>query len=64
VVTVSLLRRIARRCETHDRYSYTKTRQLEQDLGMEPSTPPDSFTDQHANPDLVDCGNTWCQHRR
>jgi hypothetical protein len=61
---MSLLRRIAQRCETHDRPSYAKTRQLEQDLRMEPSSPPDNLVDQYANPDLIDCGNTWCQRRR
>ncbi|WP_171117802.1 MULTISPECIES: hypothetical protein [unclassified Streptomyces] len=61
---MSLLRRIARRCETHDRASYAVTARLERQLGMEPSTPPDSFTDQLANPDLIDCGNAWCQRRR
>ncbi|MEV5163852.1 hypothetical protein AB0K66_04385 [Streptomyces werraensis] len=61
---MSLLRRLARRCETHDRPSYAKTRQLEQELGMEPSSPPASFTDQFANPDLIDCGHAWCRTRR
>ncbi|MBU8549781.1 hypothetical protein IMX12_13280 [Streptomyces sp. Babs14] len=61
---MSLLRRVARRCETHDRPSYSKTRKLEEELGMEPSAPPDSLTDQFADPDLIDCGNSWCQRRR
>lgn len=61
---MSLLHRIARRCETHDRPSYVKTRRLEEELGMEPSEPPASFTDAHMDPDLIDCGNTWCAHRR
>lgn len=61
---MSLLRRIAQRCETHDRPSYARTRQLEEELGMEPSPPPTSFVDEHAYPALIDCGNTWCQHRR
>ncbi|MFB7597248.1 hypothetical protein [Streptomyces sp. NPDC056160] len=61
---MNLLRRIARRCETHDRPSYAITTQLERQLGMEPSDPPDSIVDQLADPDLIDCGNAWCQRRR
>ncbi|MGI3199653.1 hypothetical protein ACRJ4W_15480 [Streptomyces sp. GLT-R25] len=61
---MGLLHRIARRCETHDRASYAVTSRLERQLGMEPSEPPVSITDQFADPDLIDCGNTWCQHRR
>lgn len=61
---MSLLRRIARRCETHDRAWYSKTRALEEDLGIQPSKPPDSFTDEHADPDLIACGHTWCRTRR
>ncbi|NJP73396.1 hypothetical protein [Streptomyces sp. C1-2] len=61
---MSLLRRIARRCETHDRPSYVKTRRLEEQLGMEPSEPPASVVDAFCDPNLIDCGNTWCTHRR
>lgn len=60
---MSLLRRIARRCETHDRASYAVTSRLERQLGMKPSHPPDSFTDAHLNPDLIDCGHAWCRTR-
>jgi hypothetical protein len=60
----ALLRRVARRCDTHDRASYAVTARLERQLGMEPSPTPDSITEQLANPDLIDCGNTWCPHRR
>ncbi|REE62137.1 hypothetical protein BX257_4750 [Streptomyces sp. 3212.3] len=59
-----LLRRIARRCPTHDRASYTRTSALERELGMEPSPAPDSVADAFSDPDLIDCGNSWCQHRR
>ncbi|MEW2567647.1 hypothetical protein [Streptomyces sp. NPDC047070] len=59
-----LLHRIARRCPTHDRASYSKTRSLEDDLGMPPSPPPASLVDQLSNPEIIDCGNTWCTHRR
>lgn len=61
---MSILRRVARRCETHDRASYSKTRQLEEAVGMDPSPPPASLVDQLANPDIIDCGNAWCQQRR
>lgn len=57
----TVLRRIARRCETHDRASYTVTARLEHETGMPVSEPPNSFTDQFMNPDLIDCGNSWCQ---
>lgn len=63
-VLESLLRRIARRCETHDRPSYARTRRLEDALGMEPSAPPASVVDAFADPQLIDCGHTWCPHRR
>lgn len=63
-MTMSLLRRIARRCETHDRASYVRTRQLEEATGQEPSPPPDSLVDAFSDPDLIDCGNSWCPHRR
>ena len=59
-----LLRRIARRCDVHDRASYTHTRRLEEALGMKPSPPPTSFTDTYRNPALIDCGNRWCPHGR
>ncbi|MFC8002925.1 hypothetical protein ACFUCH_03655 [Streptomyces olivaceus] len=59
-----LLHRIARRCPTHDRASYVVTARLEQQLGMEPSPAPDSFTEAHCDPHLIDCGNAWCTHRR
>ncbi|MET9088132.1 hypothetical protein ABZX77_40685 [Streptomyces sp. NPDC004237] len=63
-MTMGILRRVAQRCETHDRSSYVETRRLEEELGMEPSPPPPSFVDEHADPRLIDCGNAWCRHRR
>lgn len=60
----ALLRRIARRCETHDRPSYAVTSRLERQLGMEPSPTPDSYTDAYSDPTIVDCGHTWCRTRR
>ncbi|MFF9285408.1 hypothetical protein [Streptomyces griseosporeus] len=65
MVTVeALLRRIARRCPTHDRASYAVTSRLERQLGMTPSPPPDSLVDQFADPGLIDCGRAWCHTRR
>ncbi|MFE9936330.1 hypothetical protein [Streptomyces hirsutus] len=60
----TLLHRIARRCLTHDRASYAVTSRLERQLGMEPSEPPASFTDAYSDPDLIDCGHSWCRTRR
>ncbi|MCZ7413068.1 hypothetical protein [Streptomyces sp. WMMC897] len=61
---LQLLRRIARRCETHDRPSYPHIRDLETSLGLEPSPPPASLTDALSNPAIIDCRNTWCTRRR
>ncbi|MFD9192975.1 hypothetical protein ACFWCA_32775 [Streptomyces phaeochromogenes] len=61
---MSLLHRIARRCSTHDRASHVVTSRLEQQLGMDPSPPPASFVEAHRDPGIIDCGNTWCAHRR
>lgn len=63
-VVSGLLRRIARRCPTHDRASYSTTRRLEDDLGMRPNPPPASFVEAYYNPEIIDCGNAWCTHRR
>ncbi|MFP3987095.1 hypothetical protein U9R90_06235 [Streptomyces sp. E11-3] len=54
------LRRIVRRCDTHDTASQAKARALETELGMEPSEPTGSLT----NPNLIDCGKPWCSNRR
>ncbi|GAA4676808.1 hypothetical protein GCM10023347_33920 [Streptomyces chumphonensis] len=61
---LQLLRRIARRCETHDRPSYPRIRGLETSLGLEPSPPPASLTDALSNPEIIDCGHAWCRSRR
>lgn len=58
------LRRLTRRCATHDRPSYPRIRQLEQDLGQPPTTPPESFVDAYADPLIIECGHTWCRTRR
>ncbi|MFB6675596.1 hypothetical protein ACFCWG_24860 [Streptomyces sp. NPDC056390] len=60
----ALLQRIARRCPTHDHAAPANIRKLEQELGMRPSLPPASFVDAYSDPDLVDCGNSWCKRRR
>ncbi|MDV5147191.1 hypothetical protein R1T08_24190 [Streptomyces sp. SBC-4] len=60
----SLLRRLAGRCETHEQASQPRIRELEQQLGLEPSSTPDSLTDALSNPALIDCGHGWRQHRR
>ncbi|MFD9047673.1 hypothetical protein [Streptomyces zaomyceticus] len=59
----SLLRRVARRCATHDRPSQPRIRELEQQLGVEPSSTPNSFTEAYSNPALIDCDHRWCQRR-
>jgi hypothetical protein len=63
-VKVQLLRRIAHRCDAHDRASSYKIRALELALAMEPSEPSGDFVDQHADLDLIDCGNNWCRRHR
>ncbi len=60
----ALLRRIARRCPTHDRASHAVTSRLERQLGMDSSEPPASFTDAYSDPDLIDCGHAWCRTRK
>ncbi|NUS86010.1 MAG: hypothetical protein HOY75_25625 [Streptomyces sp.] len=60
----AILRRIARRCDTHDTASQAKIRQLEEQLGLEPSPPSGDLVDQLANPDLIDCRKPWCRTRR
>ena len=59
----ALLRRIARRCETHDRPSYPRIRDLETSLGLPPSAPPASLVDALSDPRIIDCGHAWCRHR-
>lgn len=63
-VKTEILRRIARRCSTRDAPSQKKIRDLETELGLEPSAPSGDLVDQLADPDLVDCGKTWCRKRR
>ena len=59
----TLLRRITRRCEIHDRPALAWIRRLETELGMEPSPASGNFVEDHANPRLVDCGHDWCRIR-
>ncbi|MFF2773361.1 hypothetical protein ACFVU3_00490 [Streptomyces sp. NPDC058052] len=59
-----LTRRLTGRCETHDRPSQPRIRDLEQQFDIEPSATPDNFVEAYSNPDLIDCGHHWCQQRR
>ncbi|MFF3848031.1 hypothetical protein [Streptomyces sp. NPDC002328] len=59
-----LLRRFARRCDTHDVSSPVKIRRLEAELGMELSQPTGDFVADHADPDIIDCRKPWCRTRR
>ncbi|MFD5217475.1 hypothetical protein ACFWMH_07380 [Streptomyces tendae] len=59
-----LLHRIARRCDTHERYSYAVTARLERALGMETSPAPSSLMDTFSDPRLIDCGHAWCRSRQ
>jgi hypothetical protein len=60
----ALLHRIARRCPTHDTSSPRLIRELEGELGMEASPSSGSFVEDHANPNLIDCGLRWCKRGR
>jgi hypothetical protein len=60
----NFLRRIARRCEIHDRAWPLLIRELETDLGYQPSAGPASLAESYGNPRLIDCGHQWCGSRR
>jgi hypothetical protein len=60
----ALLRRVARRCEIHDKASSARIRALETDLGMPLSPAAGDVVDQYANPDLIGCGHRWCPRAR
>lgn len=64
---MSILRRIAQRCETHDKASPLKTARLEETTGINPDAVTQlstgSFTDDHSDSDLIDCGHPWCRSR-
>ncbi|WP_354607453.1 hypothetical protein [Streptomyces panacea] len=57
-------------CPTHDAPSARRIAQLEADTGISPNAVTEheanapSFTEAHANPDLIDCGNQRCRERR
>ena len=61
---LGLLRRITRRCETHDRPSYPRIRDLESSLGLPPSAQPTSLVDALIDPRIIDCGHAWCRSRQ
>jgi hypothetical protein len=63
-VIEAVLRRIARRCEIHDAPAHAVIRQLETELGQQPSPPTGDFVTDHTDPALIDCGHTWCHTRR
>ncbi|MET9073858.1 hypothetical protein ABZX95_17160 [Streptomyces sp. NPDC004232] len=67
-----LLRRIARRCDIHDRSSPLRIAELERDLGYDPRAV-DKLKARRAAGDstalfidnaLIDCGRDWCRTRR
>jgi hypothetical protein len=62
------MHRIAGRCETHDRASPLKTARLEEQTGIRPDAVAQldtgSFTDDHTDLDLIECGHAWCRTRR
>lgn len=59
-----ILRRIARRCPTHDTPSQKEIRDLETELGLEPSSASGDLVDQLTDPNLIECGKPWCRTRR
>lgn len=59
-----ILRRIARRCDVHDRAWPLAVRTLEHDLGLTPSPASGSGVPDHCDPELIDCGRGWCRTRR
>jgi hypothetical protein len=58
-----ILRRIARRCDVHDRAWPLVIRTLEGDLGITAAADGDGVPD-HSDPELIDCGRQWCRARR
>lgn len=55
------LRRIAHRCEIHDRPTPLRIKQLEAELGMGPSlSSRDAETAAYTNPRLTRCRHPWC----
>ncbi len=59
-----ILRRIARRCEIHDRAWPLLIRELETDLGLPLSASTGSLAADYGNPRLIGCGHQWCHSRR
>jgi len=64
----ALLRRLARRCEIHDRASEAKTARLEVETGVDPGAEVRRWAapleHRFDDPDLIDCGREWCRRRR
>lgn len=63
-MNTEILRRIARRCATHDTASPAKIRALEDERGITASPASGDLVDQLADPDLIDCGRPWCKRGR
>ncbi|MFF3566039.1 hypothetical protein ACFYXS_39035 [Streptomyces sp. NPDC002574] len=57
----ALLRRIARRCDIHDRSSPLRIRELEEALGMPLSPEPYGSLTIYLNRDPIGCGRHWCR---
>lgn len=53
-----------RRCEIHDRAWPLIIRDLEADLGYEPTARAATFTENYCDPRLIGCGHRWCRQRR
>lgn len=63
-----LLRRLAGRCDIHDRPSPLIIAQLEQELGIDPDAMAKLFQGDlvanFSNPRLIDCGRQQCRRNR
>jgi hypothetical protein len=53
-----------RRCEIHDRAWPLIIRELEADLGYQPTAWGATFTENYCDPRLIDCGHRRCRQRR
>jgi len=61
-VIEAVLRRIAHRCEIHDRPSYRVIRSLEEELGIPLSAVPADPLCLYLDRSLIDCGHAWCRN--
>lgn len=58
------MRLFRRRWDIHDRAWPLIIRELEIDLGYEPSAWASTVSENYCNPRLIDCGHAWCRRRR